>query len=271
MNKLGKLSMVLIVLMVLLPACLKNTSTSTGCLVTSVIQGKRKLIITYTNNVLLRQISDYSDTTNVLTLSQYNFSYNNYGQLSSVTENLESGAYDSISLEYPGGSTISENQYLQSGKVMLLNSTRNFIISSDGYLMSDTIYGSQPARKSFVITGYSQYAYDGSHNLTSYTYFNPDGSESFSVAYNYGDTLIQNNSYNIARFSCIDHYGSAYQIVFAQMNRLPTKISTTINGVTTTLNYTYDLDSHNNPVTDYSTESGCPDCNITTAYKYACN
>ncbi|MGD0583309.1 MAG: hypothetical protein ABR974_10230 [Bacteroidales bacterium] len=271
MNKLVKLSMFLIVLMVLLPECMKNTSTSTGCLVTSVIQGKRKIIITYTNNVLLKQISDYLDTTSVLSLNLYNFSYNNYGQLSAVTENLEGGVYDSISLEYSGGSRIVENQYLQSGKVMVLNSTRDFIISVDGYLLSDTLYGSQSARKSFVITGYSQYAYDGNHNPATYTYFNPDGSESFSVAYNYGDTLIQNSSYNIARFSCIDHYGSSYQIVFPQISRLPTKISTTINGETTIMNYTYDLDSHSNPVTDYSTVSGCADCNITTTYKYGCN
>lgn len=270
MNKLIKLSLVLFGLMLFLPTCTKNNNNSTSCLVTSVSQGKRKLLFTYAGNTALTQITDYSDSTNVLSANRYNVSYNGYSQVSSVTESLETGAYDSVSFEYSGSSKIMEKQYYLTGNGMWLNYTRNFIIGSNGYITSDTLYGNQPARKSMIIYGYSHYAYDGENNLASYTYFFPDGSQNFSITYTYGDTLIQNNSYNIARFTCIDHYGSDYQFVFPQINKLPSKISSTANGETTSSSFTYDLDTHKNPITEYTTESGCPDCTLTTIYKYGC-
>lgn len=271
MRKLIKLSLVLLVLILFLPTCTKNKNNSTSCLVTGVTQGKRKLVFTYSGNSVLTQITDYSDSANALTASRYNISYNSSLQVSSVTESLESGVYDSLSFVYPGRTMITENQYIQSGDVMYLNYTRSFFLGANGLITSDTLYGNQSARKSMVINGYSHYVYYGNNNLATYTNFNADGNTNFNVSYVYTDTIIQNNSYNIARFVFIDHFGQGNQYVSPQIYNYPSEVTFISTGGTILTNYTYDLDANSDPVADYATVPGCTSCAVTTYYKYGCN
>jgi hypothetical protein len=269
MKKLIKLSLVLLIVMLFLPTCMKNNTTTT-CLVIDATQNKRKVVFTYTNNTYLTRITDYSDSANILTASRYNFSYNSYGQVSAITEMHESGLFDSISFEFVGISKIREKQYIQTDGAMVLNYSRNFILDMHGFIASDTLYGLLPARKSMILSAYTTYAYDASYNLASIENFSPDGSTNFSITYSYINNLIQNNSYKIARFTCIGHYGTEYQYIFPQMYKFPLKTIITTNGTTTTNIFTYALDTNNNPVSETMTVTGCPDCDRITSYKYGC-
>ena len=153
---------------------------------------------------------------------------------------------------------------------MQLNYSRNYSLDVHGLITSDTLYGLLPARKGMLVSNYTTYAYDAGNNLVSLDNYAPGGGQNFNITYAYTDTLIQNNSYNIARFSCIQHYGSEYQYVFPRINKLPIKIFYTANSSTTIYDYTYDLDVNKNPLSENTNVATCFDCSHTTYYKYEC-
>jgi hypothetical protein len=269
MKKLIKLTMVLLVVILFLPTCKKDTAP-TVCMVIDANQNKRKVIFTYKNNTTLTRITDYSDSSNFLTANIYDLSYNNYGQVASITAMHESGLYDSISFDFTNTSKIRETQYVLTDGKMILNYTRNFSLDVHGYIASDTLYGVIPARKSMIMSGYTTYTYDASYNLLSINNFTPGGYSNFAIAYSYTDTLIQSNSYNIARFTSLSHYGSEYQWIFPQMYNLPLTEVVTTNGSATTHKFTYTLDAYKNALIETLTVPGCVDCGKTTNYKYGC-
>jgi hypothetical protein len=271
MKRTVKIFAVLLVLVLFLPDCKKNTSSVTACLVSSVSQLKRKIIFTYSSNAIMTRITDYSDSTNVLSISRYDVSYNTYGQVSSVMENLESGVHDSVAFDYSVSSRIRQKKYLETGSGMALNYTRDFVLNTQGYITSDSVYGELPVRKSLILYGYSTYEYDADYNLLTYNSYYPNGTLYFSLSYIYGDTPVKNNSYDIARFSCLEHYGSDYQYVLPPIKKLPSQETLTTNGVTSPALYTYDLDANSNPINEYSTYPSCQSCAKTTYYKYICN
>lgn len=256
-------------LLLLLSEC-KKKDTGTTCIVTSVTELKRKVIFTYLSGAVLTRVSDYSDSTNVLSLSTIDIAYNSYGQVISVNENLESGVRDSITYYYSGSAKVTEKKYLYGDAGMTLLYSRSFILDNKGYLSSDTIYAENQAKGATNIQSYSTYEYDSGLNLTAYANYTAGGNLNYSVVFEYSENPVKSSSYDVARFSFIEHYGDSYQLVFPLMVNLPNKI-TYNHGTTSVATYTYDLDSNGNSVAENYTVSGCPDCTKTIYYNYKCN
>ncbi len=271
MNGNIKVIVFVIILMIFLPDCKKNTTSSNpNCLVVNVIRQKRKIVFSYTNTAILKEIDDYSDSTSVLSLNRNLITFNSLGQVSGVVEEHETGIRDSISFEYSGSSKVIERKYLETNSGMQIEYTRNYIFNSSGLITSDSIYGEIPVRKSLILSRYTKYSYDASNNLSSIAGYQTDGTQIYNVAYEYSSSPIKNTSYNIARFTFLDNYSQEVQYVFPQMNYLPSQITNTVNGVSTPVLYTYDLDSNGKAVADYATTPGCQSCSTTTRYTYTC-
>lgn len=266
-----KLFGILIGLTIIFTTCSKIKEPQRACLLTSAIQGKRKIDFIYDSNRRLSMISDYTDSTLLSTSNTVTFHYDAFGQLVYIAENLANGLSDSIAFGYFGSYKVAETQYIKTSDGYSINYTKSYLFDVSGNLANDTLYSIENGAKGQQITRYSTYEYDQNNNVKTLENYNSSGTLNFSASYEYGDTLVLAPSYAIVRFTILQPFESNYQYVLPNRKNLVYMERLNSGGNSTLNTYSYDLDSKGNALTENKVVSDCGACTTTTTYKYNCN